>query len=64
MRTLTIAGQAHTAGWETGNTAGFRSLLGHRLDTGETVVILNNTAISQKTLDLFADALFGAVTPA
>lgn len=64
VRTLTIAGQAHTAGWETGNTAGFRSLLGHRLDTGETVVILNNTAISQKTLDLFADALFGAVTPA
>jgi len=24
------------------------------------VVILNNTGISQKTLDLFADSLFGA----
>ena len=64
VRTLAIAGQAHPAGWETGNTAGYRSVLGHRLDTGETVVILNNTAMPQKALDLFADSLFGAVTPA
>jgi hypothetical protein len=28
------------------------------------VVVLNNTTLSQKTLDLFADKLFGAVTPA
>jgi len=28
------------------------------------VVILNNTSLSQKALDLFADQLFGAVTPA
>ena len=39
-------------------------MLGHRFDTRTTVVILNNTSLSQKTLDLFADKLFGAVTPA
>jgi D-alanyl-D-alanine carboxypeptidase len=64
VRTLMIDGKPHPAGWETGNTAGFRSVLGHRLDTRQTVVILNNTSMSQRTLDLFADTLFGAVTPA
>jgi len=59
-RTLTIDGQVKLAAWETGRTAGFRSVLGHRLDTGDTVVILNNTDLSQKALDLFADKLFGA----
>lgn len=60
VRTLSIAGQTRLAGWETGRTAGFRSVLGHRLDTGDTVVILNNTDLSQKALDLFADKLLGA----
>ncbi|MBI1683831.1 serine hydrolase domain-containing protein [Caulobacter hibisci] len=60
VRTLTIDGQPRLAGWETGRTAGFSSVLGHRLDTGDTVVILNNTDLSQKALDLFADKLFGA----
>lgn len=60
VRTLTIDGQARLAAWETGRTAGYRSVLGHRLDTGDTVVILNNTDLSQKALDLFADKLFGA----
>ncbi|AYV47161.1 serine hydrolase [Caulobacter flavus] len=60
VRTLTVDGQPRLAGWETGRTAGFRSVLGHRLDTGDQVVILNNTDLSQKALDLFADKLFGA----
>jgi len=60
VRTMTIAGKPVQAAWETGRTAGFRSVLGHRYDTRETVVLLNNTGLSQKTLDLFADKLFGA----
>jgi CubicO group peptidase (beta-lactamase class C family) len=60
VRTLTIAGKPVRAGWETGRTAGFRSVVGHRYDTRETVVLLNNTSLSQKMLDLFADKLFGA----
>lgn len=64
IRTLWVDGKPYPAGWETGNTAGYRSVLGHRFDTRTSVVILNNTSLSQKTLDLFADRLFGAVTPA
>jgi len=60
VRTLTIGGKTVRAGWETGRTAGFRSVMGHRYDTRETVVLLNNTSVSQKDLDLFADRLFGA----
>lgn len=60
VRTLTIGGVPVPAAWETGRTAGYRSVLGHRYDTRETIVILNNTGLSQKTLDLFADSLFGA----
>jgi CubicO group peptidase (beta-lactamase class C family) len=63
VRTLWVGGKAYPAGWETGNTAGYRSVVGHRFDTRASVVILNNTSLSQKTLDLFADTLFGAVTP-
>ncbi|MDR7116543.1 serine hydrolase domain-containing protein [Caulobacter sp. BE254] len=64
IRTLWVDGKPCPAGWETGNTAGYRSVLGHRFDARTSVVILNNTSLSQKTLDLFADQLFGAVTPA
>jgi CubicO group peptidase (beta-lactamase class C family) len=60
IRTLRIGGKIRLAGWETGNAAGYRSVLGHRFDDRSTVVILNNTGMSQKTLDLFADSLFGA----
>ncbi|CAN5384074.1 hypothetical protein BH10PSE4_BH10PSE4_37460 [soil metagenome] len=63
IRTLWVGGKPYPAGWETGNAAGYRSVLGHRFDTRASVVILNNTSLSQKALDLFADQLFGAVTP-
>lgn len=60
VRTMTIEGKPVQAAWETGRTAGFRSVLGHRYDDGSAVVILNNTGLSQKLLDDFADQLFGA----
>lgn len=60
VRTMTVAGKPVQAAWETGRTAGYRSVLGHRYDERLTVVILNNTGLSQKLLDEFADQLFGA----
>lgn len=60
VRTMMIAGKQVQAAWQTGRTAGFRSVLGHRYDDESTVVILNNTGLSQKLLDDFADQLFGA----
>jgi CubicO group peptidase (beta-lactamase class C family) len=60
VRTMTIGGKPVQAAWQTGRTAGFRSVLAHRYDDRSTVVILNNTGLSQKLLDEFADQLFGA----
>ncbi len=54
IKTLHIGGKPRIFAWETGNTAGFRSVLAHRLDTQETMVILNNTSMSQRVLDEFA----------
>ncbi|HWW12285.1 MAG TPA: serine hydrolase domain-containing protein, partial [Brevundimonas sp.] len=60
MRTVAIGGVEVRAAWETGNTNGYRSVLGHRLDGRGTIVILNNNAISQRTMDEFAEALLRA----
>ncbi|MFZ6723361.1 serine hydrolase domain-containing protein [Undibacterium sp. Ji49W] len=60
VKNLQIAGQTHRFGWETGRTTGYRSVLGHRLDGEDTVIILNNTDMSQKTMDEFAYSLLGA----
>lgn len=60
MRTVAIGGVDVRAAWETGNTNGYRSVLGHRLDGGGTVVLLNNTAISQRTMDELAEAVLRA----
>ncbi|RZJ24794.1 MAG: class A beta-lactamase-related serine hydrolase [Brevundimonas sp.] len=60
IRTVSIGGVDVRAAWETGNTSGYRSVLGHRLDGRGAVVILNNTAISQRTMDAFAEALLQA----
>lgn len=59
VRQVPIRGTSVAAAWETGNTAGYRSVLGHRLDGKGTVVLLNNTAMSQRIMDEFADALLG-----
>ncbi|MET3664644.1 serine hydrolase domain-containing protein [Caulobacter sp. 1776] len=47
--------------WETGRTGGYRSVLGHRLDDQTTVVLLNNTGLSQKVMDDLAFTLMGVV---
>ncbi|RZJ43950.1 MAG: class A beta-lactamase-related serine hydrolase [Brevundimonas sp.] len=60
MRTVVIGGVDVRCAWETGNTNGFRSVLGHRLDGRGTVVVLNNNAVSQRTMDEFAEALLRA----
>jgi len=61
VRTLFADGMPRVFAWETGNTAGYRSVLGHRFDDQTTVVLLNNTSVSQKAMDEFAYALFGTV---
>ena len=60
VREVPIGTQKVIAAWDTGNTLGYRSVLGHRLDGKATVVVLNNTSMSQKTLDEFSDALLAA----
>lgn len=60
LRNVTIGGQIRRAAWDTGNNTGYRSVLGYRLDGGGTVVILNNTGVSQRSLDELADALLQA----
>ena len=60
VRKVQIDGASHDFAWETGRTDGYRSLLAHRLDGGATLVLLNNTDLSQKTIDLFGEAVLGA----
>lgn len=63
VKSLFVDGLPRVFGWETGNTAGFRSVLAHRFDDQTTVVLLNNTSISQKAMDELAYALFGTIPP-
>lgn len=60
VKTLQVGGQPQRFGWDTGRTTGFRSVLGHRLDGEDTVVVLNNTDLSQRVMDEFAISLLGA----
>ena len=60
LRQVPIGTGTVTAAWDTGNSSGYRSVLGHRLDGLGTVVVLNNTSMSQKTLDEFSDALLAS----
>jgi CubicO group peptidase (beta-lactamase class C family) len=64
VKLLMVEGQIRPYAWETGNSLGFRSVLAHRLDTAETLIILNNTGLSQKILDDLAIDLLGAARPA
>jgi CubicO group peptidase (beta-lactamase class C family) len=54
-------GMPRVYAWETGRTGGYRSVLGHRFDDQTTIVLLNNTGLSQKVMDDLAFALMGAV---
>ena len=57
IRQVPGGGSTVAAAWDTGNTAGFRSVLGTRLDGGGQIVILNNSGLSQRWMDEFADTL-------
>jgi CubicO group peptidase (beta-lactamase class C family) len=58
VKKLRLGGEDRTIAWETGNTAGYRSVVAHRLDKRQTVIILNNSSMSQRVLDDFAKAIF------
>lgn len=55
-----IDGEVRRGGWETGRTDGYRSVLGHLFDDQRTVVVLNNTDMSQQTMDQIALRLLNA----
>lgn len=55
-----IDGQIRRGGWETGRTDGYRSVLGHLFDDQRTVVVLNNTDMSQPVMDQIALRLINA----
>jgi len=61
VKTLFADGMPRVFAWETGRAAGYRSVLGHRFDDQTTVVLLNNTSITQRAMDEFAYSLFGTV---
>ncbi len=61
VKTLFADGLPRVFAWETGRAAGYRSVLGHRFDDQTTIVLLNNTSITQKAMDEFAYSLFGTV---
>jgi hypothetical protein len=61
VKSLFADGMPRVFAWETGRAAGYRSVLGHRFDDQTTVVLLNNTSITQKAMDEFAYSLFGTV---
>jgi CubicO group peptidase (beta-lactamase class C family) len=54
-------GMPRVYAWETGRTGGYRSVLGHRFDDQTTIVLLNNTGLSQKVMDDLGFALMQAV---
>lgn len=57
VKSLRVAGELHPFAWETGRVDGYRSLLAHRLDGKVTLVVLNNTDVSQKAIDVFAETM-------
>ncbi|QTC91863.1 serine hydrolase domain-containing protein [Brevundimonas goettingensis] len=57
---VNIDGQVRRGGWETGRTDGYRSVLGHLFDDHRTVVVLNNTDMSQQVMDQIALRLLNA----
>ncbi|WP_395944080.1 serine hydrolase domain-containing protein [Brevundimonas sp.] len=60
VASLTTPQGVRSAAWETGRTEGYRSVLAHVLDDKRTVVLLNNTDLSQQTMDRIALRLLDA----
>jgi D-alanyl-D-alanine carboxypeptidase len=57
VRQVKAGSGTHAFAWETGRVDGYRSLLAHQLDGDLTLVLLNNTSLGQKDIDVFAEAL-------
>ena len=64
VKTLTLGGAQRRFAWETGNSGGYKCLLAHGLDGGPTLVLLNNTNLSQKRIDEIAIAALTKGWPA
>jgi len=60
VATLATSNGVRSAAWETGRTEGYRSVLAHVLDEKRTVVLLNNTDLSQQAMDRIALRLLDA----
>lgn len=56
VKTLEIGGATRRFAWETGNSGGYKCLLAHDLSGGPTLVLLNNTNLSQRRVDEIAVA--------
>ncbi|MBQ1542074.1 MAG: beta-lactamase family protein [Caulobacteraceae bacterium] len=63
VKTLTLNGRERRFAWETGNSGGYKAVLACDLDSRRTLTVLNNTDLTQKRLDQFAEealrALYG-----
>lgn len=57
VKSLMVRGEPCSFAWETGRADGYRSLLAHRLDGEATLVVLNNTDVSQKVIDVLGETL-------
>jgi CubicO group peptidase (beta-lactamase class C family) len=57
VKSLDIGGRSQPFAWETGRVDGYRSLLVYRLDGEASLIVLNNTNIGQREIDLLAEAL-------
>lgn len=55
-----IDGARHAVAWETGRTIGYRSHLAYRLDTGDTVIVLNNNDLTQGAISKLVYALLSS----
>lgn len=52
-------GDSGPVAWETGSVGGYKALLAHRLADRRSVAVLNNTDMSQTTIDDLATFIFG-----
>jgi D-alanyl-D-alanine carboxypeptidase len=59
--TMELGGRERSVAWETGASAGYKSLLAYVPGEGKTVVILNNTGMDQAVLATAAEAMLKAL---
>ncbi len=59
VRDVVIGGKIQRFAWQTGRVEGFRGVLAHGLETGCSAVVLNNTDLSQKEMDILTLEIIG-----